>query len=194
MSFPFLGQLSEASSSAYHPEMVQLVKELKERKRKSRIIIKANEVKWIEKGRQVARSARLIDPRNGFQNSLVNMGLGEIPPHGRTGKHKHTEAYIYIIKGKGHSIVDEKRYDWEEGDALYIPPDTYHQHFNDGEEPAVYLRVVPGPLLLNLAAVLASLNVSLEGTVEQRETAPEYKGEAAYFEGQGSPSTHGSGK
>jgi len=178
MSFPFLGQLSEASSSAYHPEMVQLVKELKERKRKSRIIIKANEVKWIEKGRQVARSARLIDPRNGFQNSLVNMGLGEIPPHGRTGKHKHTEAYIYIIKGKGHSIVDEKRYDWEEGDALYIPPDTYHQHFNTGSVTVRYLRVVPGILKLNLLNLAASLNFALPYEISVAEARPGYEGPA----------------
>ncbi|QGA69036.1 cupin domain-containing protein [Sulfolobus sp. E11-6] len=164
------------SSSEFPPDIFDLYKKIMEQKKNSKILIKSSEIKWIEKGRQVARSAKVIDPENGFTNSIVNIGLGEIPPHGHTGKHKHTEAYIYIVKGKGHSIINEKRYDWETGDFLYIPPDTYHQHFNDGDEPAVYLRVVPGPLIINLMAIFASLNLNVEGMLHQAQTAPEYTG------------------
>lgn len=175
MAFARIDKLTD-TTSALHPEMLDQLQKLKEAKRASRIIIRASELNWSERTKQNARSARLIDPRNGFANSICNLAVGEILPGSRTGKHKHTEAYVYVLKGRGHSIIDGKRYDWSEGDALYIPPDTFHQHFNDGDEPARYLRVLPGPMIVNLLALLASLNASFEGSLAQEETAPEYEG------------------
>ncbi len=175
MAFVDVGQLSE-STSGLHPEMLEQLRTLKEAKKRSKIIIRASEIQWSQRTKQNARSARLIDPRIGFANSLVNLALGEISPRSKTGKHKHTEAYIYVLKGRGHSIIEEKRYEWGEGDAMYVPPDCFHQHFNDGDETVRYLRVLPGPLVINLLAVLASLNASFDNALVQAETSPEYEG------------------
>jgi len=36
--------------------------------------------------------------------------------------------------------AEVKRYDWEAGDVIYIPPNTIHQHFN--ADPANPVRLI----------------------------------------------------
>ncbi len=72
--------------------------------------------------------------------------LAEIPPGTNKKAHRHQiEAIIYIVKGKGYSMMwaegeKPKRYDWEEGDLFCVPMNWWHQHFNlDKEKTARYL-------------------------------------------------------
>jgi len=60
-----------------------------------------------------------------------------------SGRHTHQGGpVIYVVKGRGYSIVDGVRMDWEAGDILMIPVKVggvEHQHFNaDDSEPAVW--------------------------------------------------------
>lgn len=167
----------ENYGSGTFPEILDLYRRQVEAKQKSRLIIKRSEIRWDGRHPQ-ARSAALVDPRNGFANSLVNVGLSEIAPNSHTGRHRHGEAIVYIVKGRGYSIIADQRVDWEEGDCLYVPPDTYHQHFNpDPSQPALYLRVVPGPIMLNLLSVLAALNVGPAYNVEQSQAYTQFSGD-----------------
>ena len=89
---------------------------------------------------------------------LANIAISEIPPRSPASDgHVHGEAYIYFISGRGYSIVGEQRVEWGPGDAMYVPPETFHQHYVTSDEPAKYLRVIPSPLLMNLLAVMASV-------------------------------------
>ena len=57
-----------------------------------------------------------------------------------------------------------KRYDWEAGDVIYIPPNTIHQHFNaDPERPVRLISAI------NRIYRQCGLN-----DLEQIEDAPEY--------------------
>jgi quercetin dioxygenase-like cupin family protein len=74
--------------------------------------------------------------------------VSELPPGGASVNHRHTtEAVIYIVSGRGHTIVswggvDTQRIDWEEGDLFSFPVWMWHQHFNDSDsEPCRYLAV-----------------------------------------------------
>ncbi|NIO70521.1 MAG: cupin domain-containing protein [Anaerolineae bacterium] len=76
----------------------------------------------------------------------IEAHISEIPPGGHNQKHRHmNEAIIYIVCGRGHSIIQpeggpEQRIDWEEGDMFAPPLNWWHQHFNDDpEKPARYL-------------------------------------------------------
>src|SRR5579875_3772294 len=80
----------------------------------------------------------------------------KIPPGSRSGKHRQlAEQAFYVVEGRGYDehidcdleIVDDKytwkpedrvqRFDWEQGDVVYIPPNTISQHFNaDPTRPA----------------------------------------------------------
>lgn len=79
--------------------------------------------------------------------------LSEMPPGGRSGKHRHfNEAMIFVLKGRGHTIIGdgptEKRYDWGEGDLISVPVYEWHQHFNDDpKDPALHLGITNLPLL-----------------------------------------------
>ena len=71
-----------------------------------------------------------------------------IPPGKATGKHRHlTEEIFFVIEGSGYDLhwdvrfdcKDEmefswdetpKRFEWAQGDFVYIPPYCAHRHFN----------------------------------------------------------------
>lgn len=82
----------------------------------------------------------------GFANHHVSTFIGEIPPNQRTGMHRHAnEAAVYILSGKGYSIIGEEKIEWEEGDTLLVPTFEWHQHFNPNNRPVRFLAAIPGP-------------------------------------------------
>jgi uncharacterized RmlC-like cupin family protein len=105
-----------------------------------------------------------------------------IPPGSRSGKHRHlAEECVYVLEGRGYDLHQDcdveitdtyhwkaqdevKRYEWEAGDVIYIPPNTIHQDFNaDAERP---VRLISA---MNRIYKQVGLN-----DLEQLEDAPEY--------------------
>jgi quercetin dioxygenase-like cupin family protein len=105
-----------------------------------------------------------------------------IAPGSRSGKHRHlAEECLYVLEGRGYDLHQDcdveitdtyhwkpqaelKRYEWEAGDVIYIPPNTIHQHFNaDAERP---VRLISATNRIYKACGLNDL--------EQLENAPEY--------------------
>ncbi len=150
-------KITDRAVTARVPETLELYQKIIESKKKSRLVIHSDEIQWkiTEDG---AKHANLIDFRLGFQNSLANIAISEIPARSQASEgHSHGEAYIYWLEGEGYSIIGESKVNWGPGDAMYVPPDTFHQHFVTSDRPARYLRIIPSPLLMNMLAVLASL-------------------------------------
>jgi mannose-6-phosphate isomerase-like protein (cupin superfamily) len=49
---------------------------------------------------------------------------------------------LYVLEGRGYSLIDGTRYDWEQGDAVHVPPRmTVHEHFNDSDARTRTLRI-----------------------------------------------------
>lgn len=75
--------------------------------------------------------------RNGFKATAVAISSIFVElPRSKSHSHAHPEAYLYALKGSGYSEIGGKRYEWEQGDAVHVPPGMmHHQHFNpsDGE-------------------------------------------------------------
>jgi quercetin dioxygenase-like cupin family protein len=105
-----------------------------------------------------------------------------IPPGSRSGKHRQlAEECLYVLEGRGYDLHQDcdveitdtyhwkpqdevKRYEWEAGDVIYIPPNTIQQHFNaDPERPVRLISVI------NRIYKACGLN-----DLEQLENAPEY--------------------
>ncbi len=105
-----------------------------------------------------------------------------LPPGSRSGKHRQlAEECLYVLEGRGYDLHQDcdveitdtyhwkpqdevKRYEWEAGDVIYIPPNTIQQHFNaDPERPVRLISVV------NRIYKACGLN-----DIEQLENAPEY--------------------
>ncbi len=67
--------------------------------------------------------------------------------HTHSGKHVHQGGLvIYVLNGKGYSIVDGERYDWEEGDLIVLPikpGGVEHQHFNlQDDRPSEWMAFI----------------------------------------------------
>ena len=107
-----------------------------------RVILRKQDMQW-KPTKQAGMRCALITHERGFSYRGVNFSLiNEVPPHWHTGRHIHAEAMIYVLEGKGYSIIDGKRYDWEAGDLLHVQgPHTDHQHFNTEESPVRYMRI-----------------------------------------------------
>src|SRR5262247_4322426 len=131
--------------------------------------------------------------RQGLLKHLINEGMNTrmetvdaymqiIPPGSRSGKHRHlAEECLYVLEGRGYDLHQDcdveitdtyhwkpqdevKRYEWEAGDVIYIPPNVIHQHFNASTDRPV--RLVSA---INRIYRHAGLN-----DLEQIEDAPEY--------------------
>ncbi len=83
------------------------------------------------------------DETNGFRASAVAMStIFEEAPHSSSHSHTHTEAMLYVLEGRGYSLIDGERHDWRAGDAVHVPPRmTLHGHFNDSDERTRTLRI-----------------------------------------------------
>jgi len=124
----------------------------------------------------------LLNEQMNTRMETVDAYMHVIPPGSRSGKHRHlAEECLYVLEGRGYDqhqdcdveITDTyhwkpqdevKRYEWEAGDVIYIPPNTIHQHFNaDPERPVRLISVI------NRIYKQCGLN-----DLEQLEDAPEY--------------------
>lgn len=91
------------------------------------------------------------------ENQTIDAHISEISPAGHNKMHRHVnEAVIYILSGRGYSIIQREgepamRVDWEEGDMFSPPLLAWHQHFNtDPKRPARYLAVTNVPLMIKM--------------------------------------------
>ena len=130
--------------------------------------------------------------RQGLLKHLLNEGMNTrmetvdaymlvIPPGSRSGRHRHlAEECLYVLEGHGYDLHQDcdveitdtyhwkpqdevKRYEWEAGDVIYVPPNTIHQHFNG--EPDKPVRLIS---VINRIFKACGLN-----DLEQLEDAPE---------------------
>jgi len=70
-------------------------------------------------------------------------------PGVHTHAHRHTTSAVYhVFRGRGSTIVDGVRIDWEQGDFLSLPPWSWHEHVNrSGSEDAVLFSTTDAPVI-----------------------------------------------
>jgi quercetin dioxygenase-like cupin family protein len=116
-------------------------------------IVRPDEMPW-EMSRQ-GLLKHLLNEQMNTRMETVDAYMQVIPPGSRSGKHRHlAEECLYVVEGYGYDLHQDcdveitdtyawkpqdeiKRFEWESGDVIYVPPCTIHQHFNgDPERPA----------------------------------------------------------
>src|SRR5262249_41918177 len=80
--------------------------------------------------------------------STLTIYRQEIPPGSRSGRLKFQGGQImFIVAGRGHTLLDGVKHDWAAGDVLNLPTKRdgiVVQHFNDDvNETAVFMAVEP---------------------------------------------------
>ena len=67
-----------------------------------------------------------------------------LEPGGYTPHHVHESEHVnYVISGKGVALEGETPKDVREGDFILVKPGELHQYRNTGDEPLVFMCVVP---------------------------------------------------
>jgi quercetin dioxygenase-like cupin family protein len=150
------------------------------RNAKRKKVVHPEEMPW-EMSRQGILKHLLNEAMN-TRMETVDAYMEIIPPASRSGKHRHlAEECVYVLEGRGYDLHQDcdveitdtyhwkaqdevKRYEWEAGDVIYIPPNTIHQHFN--ADPARPVRLISAT---NRIYKQVGLN-----DLEQIEDAPEY--------------------
>jgi gentisate 1,2-dioxygenase len=91
-------------------------------------------------------------------NALQTMNFyeQELPPGSRSGRLQFQGGQVlFILQGRGHTLVDGVKHPWEAGDVLNLPlrrDGIVVQHINgDSENPAKFVVVEPN--LLQAATV-----------------------------------------
>jgi len=97
----------------------------------------------------------------------------EIPPAGGSGRVQFQGGQvIFVVEGRGYTMLDGVKHAWEAGDVLNIPLRKHGvvmQHFNtEGETPARFVVTEPN--------LFAATTVDRGCGFEQLETSPDFKG------------------
>ena len=155
------------------------------RNAKRKKIVHPEDMPW-EMARQ-GLLKHLLNEQLNTRMETVDAYMQIIPPGSRSGKHRHlAEECLYVLEGRGYDLhqdcdveitdtyhwkpqAEVKRYEWEAGDVIYIPPSTIHQHFNASKDKPV--RLVSA---INRIYKYCGLN-----DLEQLEDAPEYDARVA---------------
>ena len=150
------------------------------RNAKRKKVIHPEDMPW-EMSRQ-GLLKHLINEAMNTRMETVDAYMQIVPPGSKSGKHRHlAEECLYVIEGQGYDLHQDcdveitdtyhwkpqdevKRYEWEAGDVIYIPPNTIHQHVNVSADKPVRLISV-----INRIFKACGLN-----DLEQIENAPEY--------------------
>ena len=148
--------------------LLRLRKEWDQRQLTGQVVIKPS-----DREVQVSRQGLLtyfLDPNQYKDTPLQDwhVFVNDIRTH--SGKHRHQGGLvIYVIEGKGYSIVDDERVDWEAGDLLLLPikqKGVEHQHFNtEPGKPCVWIAFVYIPIMDHVAMEFTQISNS-----------PDYKG------------------
>ncbi len=172
--------LKGKTSGKLYQGMLDDVANAPARNAKRKKIVRPDDMPW-EMSRQGLLKHLLNEGMN-TRMETVDAYMQIIPGGSRSGKHRHlAEECLYVLEGRGYDLHQDcdveitdtyhwivqpevKRYEWEAGDIIYIPPNTVHQHINaDPDRPVRLISAI------NRVYQFCGLN-----DLKQIEDAPEY--------------------
>ena len=166
--------------AGFYDEQVRKSEQRAAHSGRGRTIIKPETMPWENSRHGLIK--HLINEQLDVRIESLDVYMQIIPPGSRSGKHRHmSEEYIFVLEGKGYDLhwdvdyeigeryhwkVDEtpSRWEWEQGDSVYIPPNTVHQHFNADPDRPVRVICATSRLIRRIGF----------DDLEQLENAPEY--------------------
>ena len=172
--------IAGAAQAPLYQDLLDDAASAPERNAQRRKVVRPDDMPW-EMSRQ-GLLKHLINEAMNTRMETVDAYMQIIPPGSRSGRHRHlAEECLYVLEGRGYDLHQDcdveitdtyfwkpqdevKRFEWEAGDVIYIPPNTIHQHFNaDPDRPARLISAT------NRIFKHSGLN-----DLEQLEDAPEY--------------------
>ncbi|MHB1986794.1 MAG: cupin domain-containing protein [Acidimicrobiales bacterium] len=90
-----------------------------------------------------------------FTTNMLYVAYQIVGPGESAAVHRHTpSASRFVIEGSGgFTVIEGEKCVMNRGDLIITPQGTWHDHGNDGEEPALWVDVLDLPLVDHLGAV-----------------------------------------
>lgn len=167
-------------NGAFYRDALRASAAFRESYAKRKNIVKAEEMIWEDSPQ--GRIKHMVNEDMNTKENCLDIYQQFIPPGSRSGKHRHlSEEVLYVLEGKGYDLhwdvkfdcqdayiwdweTEPRKYEWEEGDFVYIPPYCAHQHFNaDPTKPARLISVT--------SRIVKAMGFDW---FDQLENAPEY--------------------
>lgn len=150
--------------STYEEKLKDVILE-KERVKTSKKLLKGNQIPFTISRQGIVRSYA-DHKRPGIALDQWWLFVHEIRQH--SGKHVHQGGLtLFVLQGKGFTVVDGKRYDWDAGDLICLSikkGGVEHQHFNIDDKPSRWLAFMYYPL-----------NKAVGWFMEQKENFTQWK-------------------
>ncbi len=134
-----------------------------------KLLIKSADRDW-----QVSKQSRskcFLYPRYYSETALQEWFVFMQDVRTNSGKHRHQGGLaIFILEGRGYSILDGQRKDWKKGDLMLLPirrNGVEHQHFN----------LDPGTSCRWMAFIFIPMYDQIASYTRQIESSPLYKGQ-----------------
>ncbi len=124
-------------------ENLRDIQEKRERATRGKKVIKGKDIPWRQ-GRQ-GFIRRYANGRHipGLALDTMRIFVQEIRTH--SGRHVHQGGLgIFVLKGKGYTVVDGVKHTWEPGDLIMLPikqGGVEHQHFNLDNKPSRWIAL-----------------------------------------------------
>jgi len=116
--------------------------------------VRAEDMFWEDSPQ--GKIKHVINEKMNTKECALDIYMQFLEPDGRSGKHRHlSEEVFFVLEGQGYDLhwdvdfnlhdegyewiwsEEPKKFEWKEGDFVYIPPYSMHQHFNgDSKKPA----------------------------------------------------------
>ncbi len=141
----------EAEPGQTHYDRLVEAKEQKIRARlEGKIVIKGSRIPWVQSKQALVR--HYVNMENWHEMAVTDWEIFIQRINKHSGCHVHQGGLcIFVLEGTGYSVVDDVKYDWEEGDLILLPirpGGVKHQHFNtDPDIPALWMAFRYEPML-----------------------------------------------
>lgn len=123
--------------------------ELCKRRAEGTVVIKGKDLVWRQSRQALVKNYIWEGIWDELGAPPWRVFIQDIKRH--SGRHRHQGGLaILVLRGKGYTVVDGVRYDWEGGDCIQLPVKpggVEHQHFNaEPGTPAVWLALIYLPM------------------------------------------------
>ena len=147
---------ANAASANFYAEAVKASREFRQEYDSRKNMVKAHEMPFERSPDGLIK--HVINERMNTKECCLDIYMQFLPGGKASGTHRHlSEEVFYVIEGRGYDLhwdvrfdchdemefsweSEPKRYDWKQGDFVYIPPYCTHKHFN--ADPANEARII----------------------------------------------------
>lgn len=93
-----------------------------------------------------------INPKTGGSADVrIGTMMQKLSPGRQTKAHRHVHSAIYhVLEGKGYTVIDGQKFEWEKGDFFILPPWSVHEHVNTGNADVLLFSFNDKPIMEKL--------------------------------------------